>query len=144
MRAQRSQSMVEFAIVAPLLLLLIFVMVDFGRVIYTYITLNQAVNEAVRVAIRDSPMLPTNGDVESAAKITRWMSILPIHARTGPSPQRRHHQIRVGSISRSQTRQQWSRLCRPHCRMRRAGRGGLSTTVPAARQIRPSTTLLCR
>jgi len=68
-RAQRSQSMVEFAIVAPLLLLLIFVMVDFGRVIYTYITLNQAVNEAVRVAIRDSALLPTNGDVESAAKI---------------------------------------------------------------------------
>jgi Flp pilus assembly protein TadG len=68
-RNQRSQSMVEFAIVAPLLLLLIFGMVDFGRVIYTYITLNQAVNEAVRVAIRDSPLLPTNGDVESAAKI---------------------------------------------------------------------------
>jgi hypothetical protein len=68
-RSQRTQSMVEFAIVAPLLLLLIFGMVDFGRVIYTYITLNQAVNEAVRVAIRDSPLLPTNGDVESAAKI---------------------------------------------------------------------------
>ena len=68
-RGQRSQSMVEFAIVAPLLLLLIFVMVDFGRVIYTYITLNQAVNEAVRVAIRDSPVLPSNRDVESAAKI---------------------------------------------------------------------------
>src|SRR5207245_11604621 len=69
MRSQRSQSMVEFAIVAPLLLLLIFGIVDFGRVIYTYITLNQAVNEAVRVAIRDSPLLPTNSDVESAAKI---------------------------------------------------------------------------
>ena len=67
-RSQRSQSMVEFAIVAPLLLLLIFVMVDFGRVIYTYITLNQAVNEAVRVAIRDSALLPTYTDVESAAK----------------------------------------------------------------------------
>jgi len=68
-RRQRSQSMVEFAIVAPLLLLLIFGIVDFGRVIYVYITLNQAVNEAVRVAIRDSALLPTNGDVESAAKI---------------------------------------------------------------------------
>src|SRR5437899_11414276 len=68
-RSQRSQSMVEFAIVAPLLLLLIFGIVDFGRVIYVYITLNQAVNEAVRVAIRDSALLPTNGDVETAAKI---------------------------------------------------------------------------
>jgi len=61
--------MVEFAIVAPLLLLLIFGIVDFGRVVYIYITLNQAVNEAVRVAIRDSPLLPTNADVESAARI---------------------------------------------------------------------------
>ncbi len=60
--------MVEFAIVAPLLLLLIFVMVDFGRVIYTYITLNQAVNEGARVAIRDSPLLPSNLAVEAAVK----------------------------------------------------------------------------
>ena len=61
--------MVEFAIVAPLLLLLIFGIVDFGRVIYVYITLNQAVNEAVRVAVRDSTLLPTNADVETAARI---------------------------------------------------------------------------
>jgi hypothetical protein len=61
--------MVEFAIVAPLLLLLIFGIVDFGRVVYIYITLNQAVNEAVRVAVRDSPLLPTNADVELAARI---------------------------------------------------------------------------
>jgi hypothetical protein len=60
--------MVEFAIVAPLLLLLLFGVVDFGRAIYTYITLNQAVNEGVRVAIRASPLLPTNSDVEAAVK----------------------------------------------------------------------------
>jgi TadE-like protein len=60
--------MVEFALVAPLLLLLLFGIVDFGRVIYVYITLNQAVNEGVRVAIRDSPLLPTNADVEAAVK----------------------------------------------------------------------------
>jgi hypothetical protein len=67
-RRQRSQSLVEFAIVAPLLLLLLFGVVDFGRIIYTYVTLNQAVNEGARVAIRDSPLLPTNGDVETAVK----------------------------------------------------------------------------
>lgn len=65
---QRSQSLVEFAIVAPLLLILLFGIVDFGRVIYTYVTLNQAVNEGARVAIRDSALLPTNSDVESAVK----------------------------------------------------------------------------
>jgi TadE-like protein len=67
-RRQRSQSLVEFAIVAPLLLLLIFGIVDFGRVIYTYITLSQAVNEGARVAIRDSPLLPDNAAVEQAVQ----------------------------------------------------------------------------
>jgi TadE-like protein len=66
--AQRSQSLVEFALVAPLLLLLLFGIVDFGRVIYIYVTLNQAVNEGARTAIRDSASLPTNADVETAVK----------------------------------------------------------------------------
>jgi TadE-like protein len=66
--SQRSQSMVEFALVAPVLLLLLFGIVDFGRVIYVYVTINQAVNEGVRTAIRDSALLPTNADVESAVR----------------------------------------------------------------------------
>jgi Flp pilus assembly protein TadG len=67
-RGQRSQSMVEFALVAPLLLVLLFGIVDFGRVIYVYVTINQAVNEGMRTAIRDSPLLPTNAEVQDAAK----------------------------------------------------------------------------
>ena len=67
-RGQRSQSMVEFALVAPLLLALLFGIVDFGRVIYVYVTINQAVNEGVRTAIRDSALLPTNADVENSVK----------------------------------------------------------------------------
>ena len=66
--AQRSQSLVEFALVAPILLLLLFGIVDFGRVIYTYVTINQAVNEGARTAIRDSAQLPTNADVETSVK----------------------------------------------------------------------------
>lgn len=65
---QRSQAIVEFAVVAPVLLLLLFGVVDFGRVIYVYITLNQAVTEGARTAIRASPLLPTNADVEKAVK----------------------------------------------------------------------------
>jgi hypothetical protein len=66
--AQRSQAVVEFAIIAPALLLLLFGVVDFGRVIYIYTTLNQAVNEGARTAIRASALLPTNGDVEAAVR----------------------------------------------------------------------------
>ena len=61
--------MAEFAIVAPLLLILLFGIVDFGRVIYIYVTLNQAVHEGARTAIRDSALLPTNADVEAAVKV---------------------------------------------------------------------------
>lgn len=65
---QRSQAIVEFALIAPILILLLFVIIDFGRVIYIYATLNQAVNEGARTAIRDSPLLPTNVDVETAVR----------------------------------------------------------------------------
>jgi hypothetical protein len=65
---QRSQALVEFALVAPLLIILLFGIVDFGRVIYVYVTINQAVNEGARTAVRDSPLLPTNADVETAVK----------------------------------------------------------------------------
>ncbi len=65
---QRSQGIVEFALIAPILLILLFGIVDFGRLIFVYATLNQAVNEGARTAIRDSPLLPTNGDVETAVK----------------------------------------------------------------------------
>jgi hypothetical protein len=65
---QRSQAIVEFALIAPILILLLFVIVDFGRVIYIYATLNQAVNEGARTAIRDSPLLPTNLDVQTTVR----------------------------------------------------------------------------
>lgn len=65
---QRSQAIVEFAIIAPVLLLLLFGIIDFGRVIYYYVTLNQAVNEGARTAIRSSAQLPTNADVETAVR----------------------------------------------------------------------------
>ena len=65
---QRSQAIVEFALIAPILILLCFAIVDFGRVIYVYATLNQAVNEGARTAIRDSPLLPTNLDVQRAVR----------------------------------------------------------------------------
>ncbi|TMC10817.1 MAG: pilus assembly protein [Chloroflexi bacterium] len=76
--------MVEFALVAPLLLLLMFGIIDFGRVIYTYVTLNQAVNEGARVAIRDSPLLPTNAAVEAAVKVHAVDVVLANPCPNGP------------------------------------------------------------
>jgi hypothetical protein len=60
-RSQRSQGLVEFAIIAPILLLITFGIIDFGRGLYFYITLQQAANEGARVAVRASNFIDANG-----------------------------------------------------------------------------------
>lgn len=60
---QRSQALIEFALVSPVLLLLLFGVIDLGRAIFYYDTLNHAAREGARVAIRASNALPTNNDV---------------------------------------------------------------------------------
>jgi len=50
-RQGRGQALVEFALVVPLLLLLIFGIVDAGRLIFTYNTVSNAARNASRVAI---------------------------------------------------------------------------------------------
>jgi TadE-like protein len=67
-RSQRSQSMVEFAMIAPVLLLIVFGIVDLGRVLYFYVTIQQAASEGARVAVRFSTPLPADDDVETAVK----------------------------------------------------------------------------
>lgn len=48
-RRNEGQALVEFALVIPLFLLLLFGIVDFGRYVYTANGLNQAAREAARV-----------------------------------------------------------------------------------------------
>ena len=61
MQSQRSQGLTEFAIIAPVILLLTFGIIDFGRALYLYITLQQAANEGARVAVRASYFIDPNG-----------------------------------------------------------------------------------
>ena len=83
-RSERSQSMTEFALIAPLLLLFIFGIVDFGRGIYYYVTLQQAVQEGARVAIRDSSPLPNDATVEKAVQDHAIATFLANPCRNGP------------------------------------------------------------
>jgi hypothetical protein len=53
--------MTEFALIAPIILLLTFGIVDFGRGLYFYITLQQAANEGARVAVHASNYTDANG-----------------------------------------------------------------------------------
>jgi Flp pilus assembly protein TadG len=66
MRSQRSQALIEFALVSPVLLLLLFGIVDIGRAVFYYDTVSHAAREGARVAVRASSPLPTNADVLAA------------------------------------------------------------------------------
>ena len=79
---QRSQALIEFALVSPVLLLLLFGVIDIGRAIFYYDTLNHAAREGARVAARASNQLPTNADVLSA--VSAQMLGVPV---TQPCPQ---------------------------------------------------------
>ncbi len=50
MKSQKGQSLVETALILPILLLLVFGITDFGRIFHAYLTLDHAGREAARVA----------------------------------------------------------------------------------------------
>lgn len=82
---QRGQTIVEFALVAPLFFLLIFGVIDFGRLFYTQMTLQHALREAGRFAVTGR-RLPGN-DPNTGQLYTRIGSIQRIaeNAATGLS-----------------------------------------------------------
>jgi TadE-like protein len=89
---QRSQALIEFALVSPVLLLLLFGVIDIGRAIFYYDTINHAAREGARVAVRASNALPTNTDVVNAvtgqmqgAPVTTPCAQGPISAATPPA-----------------------------------------------------------
>ena len=94
-RSQRSQGLTEFALIAPVILLLTFGIIDLGRALYIYITLQQAANEGARVAVRASYFIdpngashnwPKNSDVLSAVQGHAVAAILGNPCPNGPIP----------------------------------------------------------
>ncbi len=51
MRGRRGQALVEFALVLPVLVLLLLAVLDIGRVVFAYTSLTNAAREGVRLAI---------------------------------------------------------------------------------------------
>jgi hypothetical protein len=62
--ARRGQALVEFALILPILLVLLLGIVDFGRAVAAYNSVSNAARSAVRVAIVDQ----NPDDVEAAAE----------------------------------------------------------------------------
>jgi hypothetical protein len=48
-RGRRAQSMVEFSLVAPVLIVMLFLMIDFGRLVYTFGAISWATREGARM-----------------------------------------------------------------------------------------------
>lgn len=59
-RRTRGQALVEFALVFPLLLLMLFGIIDAGRLIYTYNTVANSARNGARVAIVNQSTLGTD------------------------------------------------------------------------------------
>jgi Flp pilus assembly protein TadG len=79
---QRSQALIEFALISPVLLLLVFGIIDIGRAVFYYDTLSHAAREGARTAVRASNTLPTNADV--LATVTQQLVGAPV---SEPCPQ---------------------------------------------------------
>src|SRR4029077_8610123 len=65
-KRQQSQALIEFALVSPVLLLLVFGIIDIGRAVFYYDTLSHAAREGAREAVSASTPLPTDASVLAA------------------------------------------------------------------------------
>jgi Flp pilus assembly protein TadG len=72
---ERGSAFVEFALVAPILLLLMFGVLDFGRLFFTQLTLQHALREAGRFAVTGNKMANPGG---GSSKMSRVASIKQI------------------------------------------------------------------
>ena len=66
-RHSRGQSLVEFALALPLLILLLMGIFDLGRAVYAYNTIANAAREAVRVGIVDQTWARRGCDADARA-----------------------------------------------------------------------------
>lgn len=62
------QSMVEFAVLAPIFFLLLLGTIDLGRAVYIYNSISDAAREGARAAIPFDTPLPTNAQVVGAVQ----------------------------------------------------------------------------
>jgi hypothetical protein len=81
-KGQASQALIEFALISPVLLLLLFGIIDIGRAVFYYDTLTHAAREGARAAVRAPFTLPTNASVLST--VTAQLIGVPV---TAPCPQ---------------------------------------------------------
>jgi Flp pilus assembly protein TadG len=68
LRRHGGQSMVEFAVLAPVFFMLLLGTIDLGRAVYIYNSISDAAREGARAAIPFDTPLPTNAQVVGAVQ----------------------------------------------------------------------------
>ena len=68
LRDARGQSLVEFSLILPMMLLLILAIMEFGQLYQTKLTLRHAVREGARFAITGNVLLDSIGDPMTRAE----------------------------------------------------------------------------
>lgn len=67
-RGQRGQSLVEFALILPVFILLLAGMIDFGMGLYSYMTIQNAAREGARLGVTDCTATDCASAVTSKAQ----------------------------------------------------------------------------
>src|SRR2546428_1245080 len=88
LRRRAGQSMVEFAVLAPVFFLLLLGTIDLGRAVYTYNAISNAAREGARAAVPYDSPLPTTASVVAAAqsKLGGGFSLTLDSPRAGAAP----------------------------------------------------------
>ncbi len=76
-RAGKSQSLVEFAIVVPLFFLLLFALLDFGRLFYVQLSLQNAIRQGGRFGVTGRHLTDAQGNA-----LSRTASIMQVIQRS--------------------------------------------------------------
>lgn len=74
---QRAQTVVEFSLVAPVLILMLFLLIDFGRLVYTYGAISWAAREGARLATLDISQTSDCAILQRVEQVGRGFPITP-------------------------------------------------------------------
>ena len=124
---QRSQALIEFALISPVLLLLLFGIIDIGRAIFYYDTLSHAAREGARTAVIAANMQPTNAAV--LATVTSQLVGAPVTAPCPQGPITSDSKDRI-RLSRRQSSSHTLKSRLLDCFWRKSGISRLSLSLP--------------
>lgn len=79
MKRRRGAALVEFAIVVPLLMLLLMGIMEFGMILHDYLSISQGAREGVREAAVGSPQSKVRGRVMRASLPAITPEMIQIH-----------------------------------------------------------------